>query len=753
MVKPFLLKSKHEKSKESYGFESTSTTVTALLYRGAFLLYTTFIRNKPMTVRHEIKSQLAKLLATEDLVVENKNVETACFNVHTRVLTLPNWDKAGNEIYDMLVAHEVGHALYTPDRDWIKEYKIPPQFVNVVEDVRIEKMMKRRYAGISKTFYKGYNVLADEDFFGVECEDVSKMNLADRVNLHFKIGNFVDIPFGEDVEMSIVRMIKDCENFDDVLIAAQTLYKYCKEQMNTETKTDMDSLESQSSGSSEEQSDNSMEQQQQPGESEDSTDTEQDTTEQDTAEQDTEHVRQGGETNPEPKVDTMDSLEDAIKKLASMDGFENVYIELPQVNLDDIIVPNGEIHERCDELWDNPHDPYLFDYVDSEFLKFKKSAQKEVNYLVKEFECRKSANSYARATTSRTGVLDCSKLHTYKYNEDLFKKVTTLADGKDHGLIFILDWSGSMGNVLMDTMKQLFNLVWFCKKVSIPFEVYAFTNEYPLMSDDGEHLFRKRPYEKKDGLAQIHEYFSLMNILSYKVNSKTLEKQIKNMFRIAQYINFGARYPIPHGMGLSGTPLDETMIALHQIIPQFKKNTKVQKVQCVVLTDGEGYGLTYHREIQRSWECEPFIGVGRITDNCYLRDRKTGNTYSLNSMWDDYTDILIQNLRDNFTDTNFIGIRVLESRDSHRFISRYTFGEYKLREKIQNQWKKEKSFSIKNSGYHSYIALSATTLTSESEFEVSEDASKTQIKKSFMKSLKNKKMNKKILNEFVGLVA
>ncbi len=195
------------------------------------------------------------------------------------------------------------------------------------------------------------------------------------------------------------------------------------------------------------------------------------------------------------------------------------------------------------------------------------------------------------------------------------------------------------------------------------------------------------------------------------------------------------------------------MIALHQIIPQFKKNTKVQKVQCVVLTDGEGYGLTYHREIQRSWEFEPFIGLGRIGDNCFLRDRKTGNTYSLDSIWDDYTDILIQNLRDNFTDTNFIGIRVLESRDFNHFINRYTFGQYELKEKIQNQWRKERSFSIKNSGYHSYIALSATTLTSESEFEVSEDASKTQIKKSFMKSLKNKKMNKKILNEFVGLIA
>ena len=96
-----------------------------------------------MTVSHEIKSQLAKLLATEDLVVENKNVETACFNVHTRVLTLPNWKNATAVVYDLLVGHEVGHALYTPDIDWIVDRNIPPQFVNVVEDVRIEKLMKR----------------------------------------------------------------------------------------------------------------------------------------------------------------------------------------------------------------------------------------------------------------------------------------------------------------------------------------------------------------------------------------------------------------------------------------------------------------------------------------------------------------------------------------------------------------------------------------------------------------------------------
>ena len=119
-----------------------------------------------MTVQHEIKSQLAKLLATEDIVVEHKQVETAQFNVQTRVLTLPMWEKASNGVYDALVAHEVGHALFTPDRDWFLEFQIPPQFVNVVEDVRIEKLMKRKYAGLSRSFFKGYSEMFDGDFFG-----------------------------------------------------------------------------------------------------------------------------------------------------------------------------------------------------------------------------------------------------------------------------------------------------------------------------------------------------------------------------------------------------------------------------------------------------------------------------------------------------------------------------------------------------------------------------------------------------------
>ena len=66
---------------------------------------------------HDIKGTLAKLLATENLTVEHIKCETASFDVKNRVLSLPLWI-ASESVYDMLVGHEVGHALYTPAEGW-----------------------------------------------------------------------------------------------------------------------------------------------------------------------------------------------------------------------------------------------------------------------------------------------------------------------------------------------------------------------------------------------------------------------------------------------------------------------------------------------------------------------------------------------------------------------------------------------------------------------------------------------------------
>jgi len=731
---------------------------------------------KPMSIRHEIKSQLAKLLATEDLVVEHKKVSTACFNVHTRVLTLPLWEKASNLVYDLLVGHEVGHALFTPDEDWLDKVKVPQQFVNIVEDARIEKLMKRKYAGLAKTFFNGYKELNEQDFFQIADDDISTFNLADRVNLHFKVGNFVTLDFNPE-EKEIINLISATETFADALIAAEELYKYCKKEKEQEQKVaDFDSHEQQGnsqSPSSEivESNESSSEEE---GGSNNSQPEEGDGSYGGTAQGDQTPTKSGGEES-EPEVRTADSLEEKIRDLVNNDAYENTYVEVPKLNLDTIIAKNFDVHKEIDTSFAHQqklHNDYakdkeftpvnLYKESDLEFKKFKSSAQKEVNYLVKEFECRKAADQYARASTARTGVLDTARLHTYKYNEDLFKKVSVIPDGKNHGLVFVLDWSGSMSDVMVDTCKQLFNLVWFCKKVSIPFEVYAFTNEwrrgeYDYENDKYLSADRTPHYEKKEGLLVVDETFSMMNILTSKVSGNDLEHQMLNIWRLAYC--FGRTYHSPYTysnrMCLSGTPLNEALISLHQILPKFQKENKLQKVQCIVLTDGEANQLVYHKEVHRSYQKEPVLGTGYVYSGMtFLRDRKVGTTYKVGDGYHAFTDTLLRNLKDKFSSTNFIGIRVLEGRYAHRFIQLYhSIHDGKVYDKIQSDWKKMKSFTITNSGYDAYFGLSATALAQDTEFEVGECATKSQIKSAFAKSLKTKKLNKKVLGEFISLVA
>lgn len=368
-----------------------------------------------MPVNHEIKSQLAKLLATEDLVVEHKQVETACFNVQTRVLTLPLWEKASNTIYDLLVAHEVGHALFTPDEDW--DLSIPKQFLNVTEDARIEKLMKRKYAGLNKTFFGGYKEFDQEDFFNLDDEDVENMNLADRANLWFKIGNHRNIPIKQE-ETYIINMIADAETFQDAMKAAEELYKYCKQEQQQQTTPEMNSTAQNGGDSTQGQSG---------GQSEDSGNNE-------------EESAGSGASNiwddeEEVEVKTDSSLKDNVEGLVNQNSIENIYLEIPKINLETVIVSNKTIHDYMKSDFSFQQENYdigckqydtpmqdIFSIADTDYNEFKRSAQKEVNYLVKEFECRKAADSYARATTARTGVLDCAKLHMYKHNEDLFKK-------------------------------------------------------------------------------------------------------------------------------------------------------------------------------------------------------------------------------------------------------------------------------------------------------------------------------------------
>ena len=245
-----------------------------------------------------------------------------------------------------------------------------------------------------------------------------------------------------------------------------------------------------------------------------------------------------------------------------------------------------------------------------------------------------------------------------------------------------------------------------------------------------------------------------MNILTSKTNSRELEKQMETIFRIVHSFRTYIEYPIPLGMGLSGTPLNESLMCLHEILPKFKKENKLQKVQCVILTDGEGAPLKVYKEVHRPWEEDSRICELWPSQNSFLRDRKTGNTYKLDSTYDHYanfTTVLLNNLRDRLTDVNFIGIRILPPREIGSFIG-YS-KNFSEKEELIKIWRKEKSISLTDTGYHKYFGISATAISNNSSFSVDDSATKSQIKNAFAKSLKYKKMNKKILGEFVELIA
>ena len=128
---------------------------------------------------------------------------------------------------------------------------------------------------------------------------------------------------------------------------------------------------------------------------------------------------QGTNTAKEiPMVETVESLENAIKNLANTDGVENQYIEMPDLDVNKIIIDNQRIHDLIEETFASLSEVNFDQKLSEEWLdmqrsqakkhirqsgedyaKFKRDAQKEVNYLVKEFERRKSAGAYARATT------------------------------------------------------------------------------------------------------------------------------------------------------------------------------------------------------------------------------------------------------------------------------------------------------------------------------------------------------------------
>ena len=726
------------------------------------------------------KSTIAKLLANEDIHVVSKPMATAYFNVKTRELGLPVWkDDITVEEEELMVSHEIGHALWT-SMDLItygRNRGLNQGIINVLEDARIEKFVKSKYPGTVNLFNKGYRSLIARDFFGIGDTDPQKQNLIDRINLYFK--GMSNITF-TDEESVFVKRTAELRTEAEVLDLAADITQYMKdnpEQDNTDSDDSDDSQESMtdnhatgesgegSSGESGEESDSSDES---ADESADESDGESgDEPKDESGGQSSSNGESTNDYEPESKTDN--AANESVKDLADLDAAEKVYARIPKIDSDKMIVDYKTIIDELSEhytesSWANGRSNWVQHSLD-QIRAFKNDSKKSVAYMVKEFEMKKAADQYARAATSKTGTLDMGALHTYKFNDDLFRKVTTLPGATNHGMIMVLDWSGSMSENLVNTFNQLMQLVWFCRRTQIPFEVLAFTKSYRDRSDsDCKYL------DRKVGDMIIHEEVSLLNFFSSRMNAAEEEKMMHYVWMLVKRLSpyyedwsvVGRPVDYCRKYYLSSTPLNESIIAMMDYAPKFKKRTGVQKLNTIFLTDGESDMLP------GIWDShDEHITMQRYGEENLIIDPVTNNQYEMKcarySRVKEATPLLLKALKARVSEMNVLGF-FIAGRGKQGRIDLYTWMDilgadtFAATEKAKKVIKKDGALVLPNTkGYDEfYVIQGGNQLAVDNNLELDDDlvgASKAKLKTAFSKASKQRTHSRVLLNKFTAKVA
>ena len=742
-------------------------------------------------------STLAKLLAEENISVVHKKVATAAFDVKRRELILPQWKEMPKTIQDLMTLHEVGHALWTSLEMLLeaRERKIEHSFVNVIEDVRIESMIQKRYAGSRKIFRLGYAELIAKNFFETEGKDLQKLGLIDRINLHFK--KTPDIYFSSE-ERDWVNRVASCKTEAEVLNTAEELYQWIQDNPEAQEQPQEDQQMMESSGESDEITEG-MESSDEDGSVEDETEvTEGDegkskegeeteassdnSDEKDSEENETEESKaptggKGGSDDKKITATTDDAYNESSKDLLDEDAREINYYQIPKVNLDDIIVRYDEINTELEQFWttidSTSYDGMKKGFADS-VNKIRQDSKKTISYMVKEFEMKKAADLYARASTSKTGRLDLTKVHTYKYNDDLFAKVTTLPGATNHGMVIFLDWSASMYNNLNGTIKQLFNLLWFCQRVKIPFEVYAFSSAY--YRDNPENIDRDfQQIPKINDLAMSHLH--LLNFFSSNMSTNEFNEMLTKLYTLTCTIEHKYSYTreerltVPYRYALGGTPLDSAIIAAMDILPKFKSNTGVQKVNTIFLTDGESHPVENYVTLSEDGE-KIFRGYIEHRNDAVITDPITGKKvkfdyklYYSDGASAKKTALYLELLKYRVPNMNIVGFFIAGSGKNgnvskNTIIDKFGTGKYRdpsnndIIKKVRKELKKNNVAVCKSAGYDEYYVLPSMDIEFENTgIQVDIGASKSALKSAFKKNATNKTLNRPLLNKFIGMVA
>lgn len=734
------------------------------------------------------KSMLAKLLATENISFQHSpSAKTAYFDVKNRLLVLPVWRNISNDLYDMLVVHEVGHALDTKADEWLGTInKICKNvhgkendrakgaikgFLNVIEDARIDKRQKRRYPGARRNYIVGYKELIERDFFGTASKDINSMSFIDRMNLYFKGGALLGVKFSKE-EMPFIKRAENLETWAEVEALTEEVYLYSKRkgENNQDLESDIglgegdddsddfdfemsddgddfdfddddaddsdgNSQKVKSSKAKETSAEGDEESDNDDGDAADGLDGEGDIDETDS---ETENKRTGsngaGSSDNDfiPESQTERAWERNLANIVADDDINYVYVDIPKPNHDVIVHDYKRVLSEI-ETSIKSHYNYTdswYNAVNENVNRFKAEENATISFMVKEFEARKSADIYSRISVAKTGVIDTNKLHSYKFNEDIFRRLSVVPNGKNHGFIMFLDWSGSMNYGMTNTVKQLMSLTMFCKRVQIPFEVYTFRD--PTYKDDREPCFEKTPGTFSVGNLRMR------NILSSRMNVAELNRA---------YVYLWARSMWNHLDPMNGTPLNQAIIAAEKLVNDFRKKNKLQIVNTIFLTDGESNPIEGINSLQ-------YLTFKPKGNRFILRDNVTKKEYNITGdirqSYGELTNILLRVLKDR-TDTNLIGFFL--STDSTRSIM-YRYFNNEVHDKMSKFWKENKFVPVKSQGYDEYYVINAKAMaTTENKLTIDPTMTKTKIAKEFMKFTESKSINRVLLRQFIDKVS
>ena len=570
---------------------------------------------------YQLQSTVARLLARENITVIHANVPTACFDIKNRIMKLPIWKDHGKVVYDMLIAHEVGHAIFD-DYDLLNEYldtnkfSSIPDALNVIDDIRIERKVQDKYPGLPKIFNAAYNSLFESDLFGVKDTDVSTLPFVDRLNLHAKLGHRLDVPFSDE-ELEFYKRCYAADTTQDMLDLFEELRDQdqpAPPQPSSDQETppqppqppsdEGDESDQGDQGQSDQgESDQGEgdqgegdEEQSQAGSSGSEGDEGSEGADEDPDENDaSKGISSSGDTDQVGSTSGDDGgspLGESLQRSETLRKFENnVSEEVSYENKTNVptLFPRASSVRKATNSYKklienrNLTSTYLTWKTDPDVINsyglYKKTVKKKTGVLIREFERRKAAFRYSRSQEARSGSIDVNNLYKYRYDDQIFKTVTRIADGKNHGMIFYIDYSYSMIGVLKDVIDQTLNLVYFCRKMSIPYEVYSYTS-------GTKNTFEEFCDRNEIALNSV----VINNIMSSSMSKSDFEIGFQQLYFQLDKLKGRGYYStdvLSDMERLGGTPLNTVILAANHHCNAFQKMHKVDKLNVIILSDGD----------------------------------------------------------------------------------------------------------------------------------------------------------------------